>query len=550
MNKHNFDYATKWEILDKKGNVVNSGTTQADSQVEGFIKFSFTDKDNNLIHESEKPMESFTVGYLSSLMKGFRIAAKNDSFADGEGSNAAFDKLYTMIGSSNAPTYVQMTRPIAPFTECSNSAFMNNDLINSTISPLKLESITETSSYIQAIISVERQIINSQSDLNYISEVCLYSCGSNMIARDTIDEPVGFKDLVNIKLTWTLRFHTSTTRTMTKNWVLNFLQNINYNNGTVEPFTGFKAWNFNTSSEISASGVVDFTGQTFTKYLNCMGDTNAYDKGIVIGSSENDVNYSDTHLGNQITSLMYNASPIPTPIADNDCPTPVIHPTLGTATVEYHRDFYNSTGSVVVVNEAGVYAKTTTANEGVDTAGSYLIARWKTGRIELPADHILRIYWQPQVNATPETYNIEDLTAAGILVLTDAIREKYPRLRNISMIEAVSAGKNWMTCYNYAKTLELGGFKGWRMMNCNATSTRRNNTLDEIRVLYDAQTDLHNLAVAQGITNDDFVMSSGYCWTEAENVSTATNGWSCYMASGNVVGGSVKAHNGRCRCVR
>ena len=538
--KHNFDYSTKWEILDKDGNIIQKGENKADPNTEGSLKISYLNQNKDTIEEHEQPMKSFTVGLLHELAKGYRIESRNDSYATGTGevmvNLAGFDKLYTMIGESPSPTYVQQIRPIASPTVFSPNAFMNNSKASSTSAPVKLESLTESTNYIEAVMSVERMIDNVLTTENSIYEVCLYGCSGKMIARDVLNSPLTYQDLTWVKFTWTIRFLISNARVMTKNWVLNFLQNINYDeNDNFEAFTDFVAWDFENSAEVYANGR-NCISQTFTKYQNCMGESDDRTVGIVIGSSDNDVSYSDTHLGNQLFDINYGKSTTVSPIAEDDYITPIIQPTNGTAHIYYSRDFYNNTGSTVTINEAGVYAKTAKLNEGIDKAGSYLICHWLTGRIELPIECTLRIYWKPQITATAELYDIDELTENKILVLTDEIREKYPRLRNISMIEAVGVGQKWHEAHGYARNLTICEMSGWRLMTCHGQE-RYNNPSDEVFALIEAKEDLHNLAVAQGIVGDNFVPSNTNTysyWSEAEWHDTggsATAAWTAAVQS-------------------
>ena len=135
---------------------------------------------------------------------------------------------------------------------------------------------------------------------------------------------------------------------------------------------------------------------------------------------------------------------------------------------------------------------------------------------------------------------------------TDELREKYPRLRNISMIEATTTAQNWVLAQGDSRDMNKGGFVGWRLMTCNG-SRRVNNPNDELTVLYEAREDLHNAAVAQGIEGDDFVFSGTgilYYWSEAENASTANYAW--YVNSRGAVYGYYNKYliYYRRRCVR
>lgn len=93
------------------------------------------------------------------------------------------------------------------------------------------------------------------------------------------------------------------------------------------------------------------------------------------------------------------------------------------------------------------------------------------------------------------------------IALTKEIKQKYPRLKNISMIESVSGYDNWYDSMEYAKNLKRCGYNDWRLMTCSGKE-RVNDSTDEIYALYEAKEDLHNLAVKQCV-EDDFLKD---CW--------------------------------------
>jgi hypothetical protein len=449
-HKHNADFTTKWELINPDGKIVKKGGDFSEPNCEGKVSYRILNKRKELVYEHEQPMQSFTVGFLKAFVDGYRLAKRNETFS----------VLPNMIGHcrTDSKVYVQNISLIAPFNTYSISAWTIS-AISSTSSGFVLDSMSVESDCIRVVFHIERSITSGSGS---ITEVGLYATNmpvvnnsddykEGMIARDVFTSGYSFGVGSFVKITWTLDFPKITNKTITMNWIKNFFQNIadsNYNDF------------IQIDGTTTANGVSNITGQTFTKEVNCRGGANDNTKGIVIGTSNISTNPNQFDLGSRIANgtgsgeMEYGTMTQSSDIA-------MIYPTEGKADVSYSRTFKNNSGNSVIIKEAGMIAKTSSTSEGIDTAGSYLIARWLTGDIVVPNGYTLKIYFQPQVTATPEDHS--NIDESQIILVTDEMRQLHPSLRCISMIQKNARNSAWVEAKQYASNLSLGGFSDWRL---------------------------------------------------------------------------------------
>ena len=510
-SKHSFSFRTRWEVI-KDGKVIKSSDGYADEmKVEGKVNVIIKNKDGFPIYESEQEMKSFSVGFLEDMMNGRRIAQRN----------VGFETPPYIIGEGEAPTRVQQFAILKWFSE----------IPTSSQSPYVLESLSEASGCVRAVISTTKTILTGSGT---IKEICLHDTGTyynttniqymNMMCRDKLVRPATFAVGDTVKVVFTIDFPTGNAL-MTKNWVQNFLQNIAPANYT---FT-------QTDGETTGTGATN-TGLTFTKAANCQAAADDDTMGLVIGTSAAQVDYNDTALGAQIAhgtgsgQMEYGIMPVLSSVAH-------IYPTLGKADITYSRDFINVSGDAINVNEAGLIAKTAVTTEGVNKEGEYLIAHWNTGNIIVDNGATLRIYFQPQISADPElTSGLE-----GVCVLDDAFRTLYPQLAYVSMRQVgYNSGKPWATQMEYAQNLNLAGFTDWRLPRQSRPATKEDPVpANELYGIY--------LAKEAGAFNPALSAPDNYYWSSTEY--SAPGATTCRFSDGNV-SGNLKTGNGYARCVR
>lgn len=508
MEKHRFGYITGYEVRDPNGRIVSRGEDFHDVGIEGKIRMILKNKHGDVICEDERPMESYTIGMLTEFVNGKRVGLRN----------GGFQVLPQMLGFKAAPTFVQQIGCIAPFMSYPTNALASSS-IQSVTAPMRLKSLTEESSSIRAVLEVQRSITSGSGT---VKEIALWSEGNIMLARDAVSD-LAFQVGTFLTIQWTLDFPIVATKTITKNWIKNFLQNL-----ADEPFQDFKQ-----IDGTEATGVQSVTGATFTKAANMTGAVNTDDVGIVIGTSAATPTWTDYKLGNQIEhgtgsgQMQYAAMSAPSNV-------PTIHPTTGKADVSYHREFANNSGAAITIKEAGIIAKTASTSEGVNTAGSYLVARWLTQDVYVANGNTLRIYFKPRVSATAEIHS----GLSGVIIVTDALRQTYPELRNISMIQQTSvSGKTWPQALEYARNLTLGGFTDWRLPRATG------NTTDQT-----VNNELYGMWRARNALSPTIPTDNNYYWSATEK--DASDAWLVGFNSSSSVISIGKSNARYVRCVR
>lgn len=478
MRKHNFDYSVSWEVVSPNGNIVAKSHDIESVNIEGTVRTSIVNRKGQKVFDEETPMRSYTVGFLESFVNGIRLAA-----------NTNFQTLPMRMGAGNSPTYVQQIQCCQPFVDYSNSVYTAANIASSDAG-MSIESLSEGANSIIATIGISRTITSGSGTLR---EVAFFAADGNMVSRDVVPD-AAFNVGDTITITLKLHFPHSSYKTVTKNWVYNFLQNI------ASPYTDYK-----TTSGTAASGVANITSGTFAKEVNTRGAADDDTMGLVIGTGSTAASWDNYALGSQIANgsgsgqMQYSAMPETNYIAK-------IQPLAGSASVTYYREFTNASGNAITVKEGGLIAKTALTSEGIDTAGAYLLARWILPNVVVENGNTLKLYFRPKIYATPENHSGLD---SEIVILTDELRASYPRLAYVSMvIKRARRYSDWSTSMSNADINSKSNYFDWRISCC--TSLASNNTpQNELYGLYLAKTEL-----SLGSPN-------AACWSS--NQHTATN---------------------------
>ncbi|MBR6421927.1 DUF1566 domain-containing protein [bacterium] len=510
MNDHNFGFAAEWEILDGNGKIVRR--SRPDKRMiapEGKIELTAYDEKGRVIGKRSQPMKSLTVGMIEDFVNGYRIAVRNDSYA------ASAPKV--MLGMKAAPVYVQQPGLIHPFINYPTNALVSGSVSSDTI-PITLLAMSDVAGSTRVTLYTARTITGGNGN---IGEIALYSCSGKMLGREAVTPAFGFGVGKVVEVAWTLNFPATESKAITKNWIKNFAQNI-----------AAAAYTFTDMAGNTAAGSMSHTGQSFAKAANCVGAAGVTDMGIIVGSGDSAVSADDNALAQLIASgtstgeLSYLAMSSVSAIAK-------LSVLEGKTYATYVRDFTNNSTAAITVREAGLVAKTAVTTEGVEAAGSYMLARWLTGDITVNPGETLRIYFKPTVIATAESHTG---LSTDIVVVTDAMRETYPELAEISMVQKAGvSGKTWPQALEYAWNLNLGGYTDWRLPRCagNKADSSVNN---ELCGLWRARNNL-------GLATDN----NNY-WSGSEK--DASNAWGVNFDSSGSVNNNGKSYARYVRCVR
>lgn len=510
MANHNFGFVAEWEILDGNGKIVRR--SRSDKRIiapEGKIELTAYNEKGLIVRKHSQPMKSFTVGMVEDFVNGYRIAVRNDSYA------ASAPKV--MLGMKAVSVYVQQPGLIHPFINYPTNALVSGSVSSDTV-PVSLLAMSDVTGSTRVTLHTARTITGGNGN---IGEIALYSCSGKMLGREAISPTFGFGVGKVVELAWTLNFPATESKAITKNWIKNFVQNI-----------AAAAYTFTDMAGNTAAGSMSHTGQSFAKAANCVGAAGVTDMGIIVGSGDSAVSADDNALAQLIASgtstgeLSYLAMSSVSAIAK-------LSVLEGKAYATYVRDFTNNSTAAITVREAGLVAKTAVTTEGVEAAGSYMLARWLTGDVTVNPGETLRIYFKPTVIATAESHTG---LSTDIVVVTDAMRETFPELAEISMVQKAGvSGKTWPQALEYAWDLNLGGYTDWRLPRCAGNQSDR-SVNNELYGLWRARGSL-------GLATDNY-----YYWSATEK--GAGGAWGVnFDSSGSVVEGGKNTTN-YVRCVR
>lgn len=213
--------------------------------------------------------------------------------------------------------------------------------------------------------------------------------------KEVISPAFAVNALDQFKITYTLRFPTSSTASLTQNffynWIGTAIGNVNFTNLQGEPVANNTYPHTDTNASLSAG-------------VNCItAAAGAVDKGLVIGTSDEAVSWTDYALKAPLgADIMY-----PSATAKTDC--------VGYSGGELNgytkcaRTFTNVGTAAVTIREAGIVSKITqtpntnpnaSPQPGVMQPGSFLMVRWLLPEpITVQPEEAIRVYWQPTIVA-------------------------------------------------------------------------------------------------------------------------------------------------------
>lgn len=546
---HTFTYETGWKILDENGNVRASSEDKERAETQGTVEVEILDEDKEtVVQNCKQPFKSFVKGFLMDLVLGYRVSKREVGFGTephvmSNGRIATLGSAYTngTIVSPAAPerfdtnTYIDAVALMGKLTP-----------LTSVVSQIYLNSCTKTTDSISIRLSSIQQI-DSTASSGTVREIGLFSDNTNdypagtpqfhtLIAKDVLATPLTYYPNQYVRIKYDIEIPCSSQKVITKNWVYNWLQNL------TDPFSGV----FKTTSGTPAVGINGITTSTFTKADNMIGNQTDDGAGIVVGTDDGTLlplDWDNYQLGSLIPSgatsgtLSYWASLIPSEEPD-------VSFTEGTARVTFFRHFINGSGADITVKEAGIVAHATQDNhaaEGIDTEGSYLLARWLTGSIIVHPNETLVVYWQPAIQADSTTVSGKNLDMSKIIVVPNRLRKKYASLRDMTMIQKDhSQPMMWGDSKAYAANLKnvngYGGFTDWRLPRQTDTTTSE-AVNRELYYLYQ-----HKAELANGWS------PFGSCWSDNQVDNGAAR---CVRSAGTFYSYSkLEASAVWCFCVR
>lgn len=542
---HSFTYETGYKIFDENGNVRASSEDKERAETHGTVEVEILDKDKEtVVQNCKQPFKSFVKGFLMDLVLGYRVSKREVGF--GTAPHVFSTGRIATSGSARGESPAASVRYVTN-TYIDAVGFVNKlSPLTSVVSQIYLNSCTKTANTISIRLSSIQQI-DSTASSGTIREIGLFSDNTNdypagtpqfhtLIAKDVLATPLTYYPNQYVRINYDIEIPCSSQKVITKNWIYNWLQNL------TDPFSGV----FKTTSGTPAVGINGISTPTFTKADNMNGDQTDDGAGIVVGTDDGTLlplDWDNYQLGSLILSgatsgtLSYHASSIPSEEPD-------VSFTEGTARVTFFRHFTNDSGADITIKEAGIVAHTTYddhAAEGIDTEGSYLLARWLTGDITVRPNETLVVYWQPAIQADSTTASGKSLNMNNIIVLRNELRKKYKGLRNITMIQKnPQSNINWGSAKASAANLKdvdgYGGFTDWRLpIQSDSVGSDAENR--ELKVIYNYKNE-----ILYGWNP----FTTTVCWSDNQ----INSDYVYVISPSGSISQSFKNETGYCFCVR
>lgn len=402
--KHNLIIDNGYEIFRNDGSLRASSFTDNKAEAEGTFKVEVRDKNGDLKSCEEKPVRSFQKGMF-----------------------------YTYFPQKNTPTSIETSHKIS---NCTNWTYQNNSffgnygatggicLCNRTGSApsrtySKVDCSCDSNTYTRELSAPHFNQTDNTVDLSFYREAVPLAAGAANTAALSLsstgmtptgtgsdgDGRIALADTISaswqandsIKVTYNISIPTSSTATITKNFIIDlfseiFLSSKFVNNEGTE-IAPIRKGTTSSSKANNAKPIVhpDFTADT---------STGAANKGIVIGSSDlsldddtvTGVKWDDYRLKSQFlgSAVEYSSSSW-----QNDY---LSYQQSGNKFYAvFARNFRNISGSDITIKEAGIYSYCNDTTNSVATAGSFLLSRWLTGDVVVHDGETIRVYWKPAI---------------------------------------------------------------------------------------------------------------------------------------------------------
>lgn len=372
MDCHNFGFGTGYKIFDKNGALIESKFDPSRPEVEGMIEIEVKDRTGRIEHKHQQPMRSFIKSFLQVLYDGRRLGYHSTGICVTK--QEASQKCHIALGQTASEVVVDTDQPL----DITTTQYFAD------AHPLVFEGLTRSTDAIsiQVSFTTSRNASSSRSvSYNTASLSCVHGPASSFYSTWICNDkfPLITVDAYRtIKITAVLSFPVTAYKTLTEEFVYNFVQNL------ISPHT------FTTITDDSVLG---------TLYSDTVSDQSSAFKFakafICIGSSDQQISTSDHKLGSMYAATGDGFSSLGMSRPGSNKSYIVAG---NSAYMDFYRDFKNISDSPLTVREAG-FVTDGTLSSGFESAGSFLIARWLTGNIVVQPDQTLRVYFQPTVTA-------------------------------------------------------------------------------------------------------------------------------------------------------
>ncbi len=366
MILHNLGFDVEYIIKDKNGKSRIIDHSEP-IKIEGKVGFSDIDNNGDIVASHEQPMRSFVLKSIDAMFNTFATWNNYCPYISG-----GSDFSYGMIcGSGTNAVSISDTALQAKIEHSATNGIYYLDGVYDQTPTINGSNIE---------IKFSREFRNDTAGSVNISEcgIATYA-DSKLLARDVFTSGISLQSGYRRKITYTFSIPTSTS----KSWLYNFAK-------IFDCSLGLKTVTMYDTSNTSRS----FTRTSGYFGVNTFADSaNSIINGIQVGTGTDSVVWdTDYKLQTQIAhgagagQLQYSACA--------DTPHYVAPYTSGSSRiVEYWRDFTNSSGSAITVNECGFVFNPQSPSANI------MLARWLTGGITVNNGEILTVKFKVKVTA-------------------------------------------------------------------------------------------------------------------------------------------------------
>lgn len=358
MVLHNLVLNSGYKLFDKTGNIIKEASTNLQPTCEG--EWSITSDNKKALG----PVRSLWSGFLTF---NFNIVDSGYTKRMSNGATTGLGSGLLRINHHRGSSFSSKTNVK---TICETAPFLTEDENHNPI--------------IQTVLSLSGTVDGSGKS---IMEVAI---GEGSYSRDQVADNIEpaftLNNLDQFKITYTLRFPVSSSAALTQNFFYNWLGTALSSSYLFTKITG----------ETTANNPYEYSynDASLSAGKNCIqANAGVVDKGIVLGTSDDAVAWSDYNLHGPLTAdQLY-----PSATAASDCVYYSGSDTNGRITCA--RSFTNVSQEAITVREAGVISKVTHTN-ATASPGSFLMARWLLPEpVTVQPEETVRVYWQPTIVA-------------------------------------------------------------------------------------------------------------------------------------------------------
>lgn len=389
--KHNFVSNYGYEIYRPDGTLRKRYMPEPEASCEGTLDLEIKDQKGEIKQKDSVPIRSLQRGIIAQIFSSTPGSSTSSEsayrfqnrwfYTPAQGSNPQRGSNIAASGSSMfGGIFVCNQSSSGTSKYCS---YVGSDNIDQSF--VSMSSVSDHLHYDSATggtIKISLTRSNVQPNSGSASRIALVGNSGTapgyVYAMDSLSSSWAQND--SIRITYNFEFPTSSSSTINRNMLVDWFTNFD-TSMRLKNLSGTEIAPKNTNPSLTICGCKYIYGAS----------ADQIDKGIVLGSSDADVNWEDTNLNSVFDVNVL--KPTATSAAD------FTGEQISGSTVycQHARNFQNISDSAVTIKEAGVITHPTNTTYCVASADSFLLAHWLTGDVVVNPGETIRVYWKPTI---------------------------------------------------------------------------------------------------------------------------------------------------------